>query len=158
MNYLLARAEQELDVYFKKVTVAEFAGSHNGNPLSLYTFLLKGREKPSVASFLKTLCSRGQIISNDCELLIYTQTFFNNHCKGSKAIITSSIGFNGKQCYTLKTSNGLPLSEEEQVQLIRKLPKLPNQNIPIPNHYWGTKHKANKSHTSQAESAGPGAS
>ena len=65
MDYLLLRAEQELDVYFKQTNLAETILNTNGLEKIVYTFLLKGKEKPNIQTYLKVLCRKGHVMCKD---------------------------------------------------------------------------------------------
>ena len=62
MYDMLSRAEQEIDVYFKKIDSSESILNARGQPRVVYTFLLKGRLRFTMKNCLKDLCSKGFVI------------------------------------------------------------------------------------------------
>jgi hypothetical protein len=112
MEYLLARAEQELDVYYQKKKSSEFTVNSYGNLKVVYTFLLKGNEKQSVQSCLRILCRRGHAKCVDPQILEETKRFFNENYGGPPASILSMTNKDGEVSYALKTADGKRIPED----------------------------------------------
>jgi len=71
MDYLLERAQQELNVYFKRVPAPREI-LINGKSNVIHTFRLKGKKLASLHFYFELLCKKGKVLEKDENLLALT--------------------------------------------------------------------------------------
>ena len=100
MDYLLERAQQELNVYFKRVPAPRTI-LINGNSNVIHTFRLKGKKLASLHFYFELLCKKGKVFEKDQNLLALTMQEFNRLYSGPSALMTDRTTKKGDKCYTL---------------------------------------------------------
>lgn len=99
MEYFLKRAEQELNVYFKKLSSSQITLS--GSFKEIHTFRLKGTKLPTLSFYFGILCLKGKVYGDEFSILEETRKKFNELCVEKQALIKPSVKSNGDDTYTL---------------------------------------------------------